>query len=73
MDSAGSDRLTSLLRSPGERPVLAAADNIIAAICGLTHNRPASACAGIDSLLGRIGCFGRPRGGKVLSGIRVAH
>lgn len=37
-------QITALLRSPGGRPVLAAADNIIAAICDLTRDRPASAC-----------------------------
>ena len=38
------DEIAALLRAPGGRPVLAAADNIIAAICQLTHDRPASAC-----------------------------
>lgn len=38
------DQIAALLREPGGRPVLAAADNIIAAICRLTHDQPATAC-----------------------------
>jgi hypothetical protein len=38
------NQIAALLRSPGGRPVLAAADNIITAICRLTHDKPASAC-----------------------------
>jgi hypothetical protein len=37
-------QIAALLRSPSGRPVLAGADNIITAICRLTHNEPASAC-----------------------------
>jgi hypothetical protein len=39
------DQTAALLRSPGGRPILAGADNIIAAICHLTHDKPASACS----------------------------
>lgn len=38
------NQIAALLREPGGRPVLAAADNIIAAICRLTHDQPATAC-----------------------------
>jgi hypothetical protein len=38
-------QIAALLRSPSERPVLAAADNLIAAICGLTHDQPVADCA----------------------------
>jgi len=38
------NQIAALLRSPSGRPVLAAADNIITAICRLTDDKPASAC-----------------------------